>query len=118
MVAQYLEKVGYFPVDLIGCPYNPAPIVQRYTKGAGEKVDQVRKVGRKIVVEVFSPDEFSSEIIKCDQFIFVTAHIFSFSRGALISEISFTVAIGYSWIGPLPLKPFPRRVELTAIISI
>ena len=53
MVAQYLEKVGYFPVDLIGCPYNPAPIVQRYTKGAGEKVDQVRKVGRKIVVEVF-----------------------------------------------------------------
>ena len=53
MVAQYLEKVGYFPVDLIGCPNNPAPIVQRYTKGAGEKVDQVRKVGRKIVVEVF-----------------------------------------------------------------
>lgn len=47
MVAQYLEKVGYFPVDLIGCPYNPAPIVQRYTKGAGEKVDQVRKVGRE-----------------------------------------------------------------------
>ena len=53
MVAQYLEKVGYFPVDLIGCPYNPAPLVKRYTNGAGAKVDQVRKVGRKIVVEVF-----------------------------------------------------------------
>lgn len=47
------KKLVISPVDLIGCPYNPAPIVQRYTKGAGEKVDQVRKVGRKIVVEVF-----------------------------------------------------------------
>ena len=61
MVAQYLEKVGYFPVDLIGCPYNPAPIVQRYTKGAGEKVDQVRKVGRNSPWENWNGKQFMNK---------------------------------------------------------